>query len=324
MRIAVLGAGGLGGYFGGRLARAGHEVTFIARGAQLAALARGELEVRSVHGDFRARVRATDDPRTVGTVELLLFLVKTYDTESAARAALPLADERTTVLTLQNGVDNAERITAALGRGVVLRGLAYIEAAAEAPGVFGQYSPAQRVLVGEGPRGGVERVDGVVASLREAGVDAAASDDIVRDLWTKWAFICAMAGTTTVTRQPLGAVLGTPQTRELFLSIVREVEAVGRASGVALAADLVERSLRSAEALGPGAKSSMLRDAERGRPLEVEAFSGRVAAYGAELGVATPANAFICAALLPAHRAALAARSSLAAQPQGAIQPITK
>lgn len=310
MRIAVLGVGGLGGYFGGRLARSGADVTFIARGATLRALRERGLSVRSARGDFHVTPRATDDPATVGAVDLVLFLVKTYDTDAAAGAARPLVADDTAILSLQNGVGNAERAREILGRGHALGGVAYIEAAMEEPGVVTQPSQFQRVIVGELAGGSSSLVAQVVDAFRVAGVDAEASSDVTREMWTKWTLICAFAGLTTVIRQPVGPILGTPETRELFVAAMREVEAVGRARRVALDGDLVPRLLRTAEGFAPTMKTSMQRDAERGRPLEVEALNGRVAAYGRESGVATPVNAFVHAALLPAHRAALAARSA--------------
>ena len=310
MRIAVVGVGGLGGYFGGRLARSGEDVTFIARGPHLDALTRRGLEVRSVHGDFTINPRATDDPARVGPVDLVLFLVKTYDTDSAAEDARPLFGEHTAILSLQNGVDNAERIRRVAGRGHPLGGVAYIETALEAPGVVAQYSRVQRAIVGELGGGLSERVERIVTAFRDAGIDAEASAHVVRELWTKWTFICALSGMTTVCREPLGAILTTPETRELFVAAMREVEAVGHAKGVSLEPDLVARHLRFAEAQAPSLKSSMQRDAERGRPLEIEALNGRVASYGGELGVPTPVNAFVYASLLPAHRRALASRES--------------
>lgn len=308
MRTAVVGVGGLGGYFGGRLARAGEDVTFIARGATLEALVERGLDVRSVYGDFRVFVKATDDPASVGAVDLVLFVVKTYDTDAAAADIAPLVGSETAILSLQNGVGNAERVREVVGRGHPLGGVAYVEAAVESAGVIAQLSQVQRVIVGELGGGGSDRVERIVGTFRDAGIDVQLSRNVVRDMWTKWTFICGYSGVTTVTRQPAGPILATPETRELFLAAMREVAAVGRARGIGLDADVVANGLRSAEGFAPTAKSSMQRDAERGRPLEIEALNGRVAAYGHESAVPTPVNAFIYAALLPAHRAALAAR----------------
>lgn len=308
MRIAVVGVGGLGGYFGGRLARAGEDVTFIARGATLQALVERGLDVRSAHGDFRVFVNASDDPASVGAVDLVLFVVKTYDTNAAAAEIAPLVGTETTILSLQNGVGNAERVRQLVGRGHPLGGVAYIEAAVESPGVIAQLSQLQRVIVGELGGGTSPRAERIVEAFRDAGIAAEISRHVVRDMWMKWTFICGYSGVTTVCREPIGPILASPETRELFVAAMREVEAVGRARGIVLDSDVVAGALRTVEGFAPTAKSSMQRDAERGRPLEIEALSGGVARYGRESGVPTPVNAFIYAALLPAHRAALAAR----------------
>jgi 2-dehydropantoate 2-reductase len=309
MRFAVVGVGGLGGYFGGRLVRAGEDVTFIARGAHLDALLGRGLEVRSVHGDFSVDVRATDDAASVGPVDVVLFLVKTYDNDSAARDAAPLVGEGTAIVSLQNGVDNAVRIRDAIGRGHALGGLAYTEAALEAPGIVAQYSQTHRVVIGELAGGSSPLVNRIVESLRGAGLDASASRHIVSELWTKWTFICALGGVTAACRQPIGPILASAETRALFIDAMREVEAVARRKGVALERDVVDRHVQFAQSSAPTLKSSMLRDAERGRPLEVEALNGRVATFGSELKVPTPVNSFIYATLLPAHRVALSSRS---------------
>lgn len=308
MRVAVVGVGGLGGYFGGRLAHAGEDVTFIARGATLQALRERGLSVKSARGDFHIAARASDDPATIGPVDLVLFVVKTYDTDAAARHAAPLFGAETAILSLQNGVGNAERVREIVGRGRALGGVAYIESAVEAPGLIVQPSQLQRVIVGELAGGMSPLAERVARAFRDAGVDGEVSNDVVREMWAKWTFICAFSGLTTLCRQPIGPILAADETRELFVSAMREVVAVGRPRGLAIDDELVGRGVRTAEGLGPSAKSSMQRDEERGKPLEIEALSGRVAAYGREAGVPTPVNAFLYAVLLPGHRAALAAR----------------
>lgn len=308
MRIAVLGVGGLGGYIGAKLARAGEDVTFIARGEQLEAIVERGLEVRSVHGDFHVAARATDDTASVGTVDLLLFTVKTYDTESAAADARPLVSPDTVILSLQNGVGNAERIREIVGRGQPLGGLAYIEAAVERSGVIAQFSQVQRVLVGELGGAPSERAQRIVDTLRDAGLEAELSWRIVVDLWTKWTFICAFSGLTGLCREPIGLIRETPETWELYLATMREVESVGRAKRVAFDPDLISRLVTQTRAFAASGKSSLLRDLEAGRPLEIEALNGTVAAFGRAVGVPTPVNQAIYAALLPAHRRALALR----------------
>lgn len=305
MRFAIFGVGGLGGYFGGKLVQAGEDVVFISRGKTLEALRTSGLTVNSAHGDFHVAVRATDDPASVGPVDALLFLVKTYQNDEAAKLAAPLVGERTAILSLQNGVGNAERVRDAVGRGHALGGLAYIESAMAEPGVVRQPSKNQRVLVGELDGRPSPLVDGIVGALVKAGVGVEGSTRIVPEMWTKWIFICAFSGLTTVCRTPIGPVRTVPETRALYLATLREVEAVARAKKVALAADVFDRLVAQTDGFEPGAKSSMLRDAERGRPLEVDALNGEVARFGRGLGVPTPANEFLYAALLPTHRAAL-------------------
>ncbi len=308
MRIAVLGVGGLGGYVGGKLARAGEDVAFIARGERLAALRDRGLTVRGAHGDFHVNVRATHDPASVGPVDLLLFLVKTYDNDAAAAFAKPLVGERTAILSLQNGVDNAERVREIVGRGHPVGGLAYIESAMPEPGVVVQPSALERLIVGELDGESSPLAERILDALRRAGLNVELSTRIRAELWTKFAFICAFSGWTTVCREPIGPVREAPETRALYEATLREVERVGRAAGVELPDDLVERLMRQTDGFEATGKSSMLRDAERGRPLEVEALVGRVARYGRDLGIHTPLNAFLHAALLPSHRRAIAAR----------------
>lgn len=297
MKIAVVGAGAVGGYFGGLLARAGSEVTFLARGEHLRALRRNGLAVQSVHGDFHLPVQATDAPQDVGVVDLVLFTVKSYDTESAAEAIRPLIGPRTSVLSLQNGVDNEEKIDRLLGPGRALGGVTLIESTISAPGCILQTSPMHRITFGELAGGTSHRCQAIQRTFLEAGLDSHVVDDIRLPLWNKFLFICAMAGLTTVTRSPIGPIVACQETRALLAQVMREVEAVGRAQGVALASDVVERNLGFADGLLPGMKSSMQRDLERGNRLEAEALNGAVVRLGRAAGIPTPANEAIYACL---------------------------
>jgi 2-dehydropantoate 2-reductase len=297
MRIAIVGAGGVGGYFGGLLARSGQEVTFLARGAHLQALRERGLTIQSLHGDFHLRVRATSDARDVGAADLVLFTVKSYDTESAAESARPLVGEDTVVLSLQNGVDNEEKLERVFGVGRVLGGVTHVESTIAAPGLIQQTSQVRRITFGELRRGISPRAERIQRLFQAAGLDSVLAEDIQVPLWNKFLFICAMAGTTTLTGAPIGPVLAFEETRELFTTVLREADAVGRARGVGLATDVVERSLAFADGLLPTMKSSMQRDRERGNRLEVEALNGTVVRLGRELAVPTPANQAISAAL---------------------------
>src|SRR5918997_2944542 len=235
MRIAVIGAGGTGGYFGGLLARAGEDVTFIARGANLEAIRARGLAVESrIAGTFTVPVRATDDPGEVGPVDLILFCVKAYDTDAAAEGARPLLGPGTTLLSLQNGVDNEERIARAAGHSAELGAAAYVVSAIKSPGVVAQTAGPGKIVLGELGGGKSERTDRLRDALQRAGIAAEVRPDIRVVLWQKFLFICAFSGVTAVTGLPIGTVLADPETSALFRGISEEVEAVARADGIGL------------------------------------------------------------------------------------------
>lgn len=295
-----MGAGALGGYFGGRLALAGEDVVFLARGAHLRAIQQDGLEVRSHHGDFRVKpAQATEQPSDVGPVDVVLFCVKSWDTESAARALRPMLGANTAVISLQNGVDNEDRLAETLGPEHIMGGLAYVTATIAAPGVIEQSSATARLIFGERDGARTARAEAFYEACRGAGIDAELSVDVEKEIWTKFLYICAFAGLTTLVRGPLGAVLHDPDARELFVAGMREAEAVARARGVQLEPDIVEQQLARADGFGAGLKASMLHDLERGNRLEVEWLNGAVARLGRELGVATPVNRCIAVALRP-------------------------
>lgn len=297
-----MGAGGLGGYFGGLLARAGHEVGFVARGAHLAALREHGLRVRSVHGDFELSVRAAADPAELAPAELVLFCVKTYDTEAAARQLQGTLAPGGAVLTLQNGIGNAEQIDAILGAGTALAGAAHIESAIGEPGVIVQSSPIRRITFGELDGRRSERAERILAVLRGADIEAILTEQVQTVLWTKLLFIAAMAGLTTLTRRTLGEVLAFPPTRRLFRAVLVEGQAVAEATGVELPPNVVEEVERTAMGMAPEMRSSMQKDLERGRKLEIEALNGAIVRLGERHGVPTPVNAVIYAALTLENR----------------------
>ncbi len=304
MRVAVMGAGGLGGYFGGLLARAGHGVTFVARGAHLEAMRRqGGLTVRAAEEEWFAPGEAVAAPGG-DPADLVLFTVKSYDTEEAAARIGPVVGAQTAILSLQNGVDNEETLARTYGAGRVLGGVVYILAAIQAPGVVQQTAGPRTVVFGEW-RGGmsarVRRLEGVLA---EAGWRVTATDDVLREKWVKFAFICAQAGMTALTRLPIGEIRTCPPTWAMFRQIVEEVVAVGRARGVALGPEVVEAHLQLAQRLEPEATSSLYHDLTGGRRLELEALHGTVVRYGREAGVPTPACSAVYAGLLPHDRRA--------------------
>ncbi len=300
MKIAILGAGAVGGYYGGLLARSGNEVTFIARGAHLAAIRERGLRVESVHGDFEVcPAQATDDPATVGPVDLVLVTVKSYGLEEAAVAARSLVGPETCVLPLLNGLDAAERLAAVLGDGPVLAGLTHISASVVAPGVIRQVSPLRRITFGERDGTITPRAGRIRDTLAAGGIEVVLTPAVEVALWEKFVFIASIGGVCSLARLPIGPVLALPETRQLYLDALREVEAVGRARGVALPADIVEQTLRLTEGFAPQTKPSLLADLEAGRPLELEALSGTVVRYGRQAGVPTPVHRVIYAALKP-------------------------
>jgi 2-dehydropantoate 2-reductase len=298
MKIAMMGSGGIGGYYGGRLAQAGEDVTFIARGAHLAALRAGGLRVFSHYGDFSLpQVNATDDPAAVGPVELVVMATKAYDLEAASAAMRPLIGPHTTVLPLLNGVDIAERIGAVVGAQHVLGGLCGISSALDGPGVIRQVSPFEFVQLGELHLRRTPRAEAAEAAFKRAGTQVELVADIRRALWDKFLFLTAVAGVCSVTGQVLGAVRADPDTRALLADCLAEIVAVARAEGIAYDDASAAEVLKQVDVRPAALKPSMMLDLERGKPLELEALHGTVVRLGAAHGVATPANAFIYAAL---------------------------
>ncbi len=310
MKIAIMGSGGVGGYFGGRLARAGEDVTFIARGAHLEAIRKNGLQVKSVAGDFHVHAKATDDPREVGPVDLALFCVKAYDTETAGSQIRPMVGPRTVVLCLLNGVDNAERLSAILGEEPVMPGVVHILSTISAPGIISQTAGPRTIKLGERDGRVSDRARRILAVLTGAGIQAELSTQIQIDLWEKFLLICAQGGVTALGGLTIGEILGCPETAAFYRGVMDEVAAVARAKGVALPQDCVERSLAFARTLQPGMRSSLAHDLSQGNRLEVETLAGSVVRYGRETGVPTPFNFAIYACLKPHHEKAQAARAA--------------
>jgi len=300
MRIAIMGSGGVGGYYGGLLACAGHDVTFIARGAHLAAIRAHGLQIKSVHGDLTiAPAQATDNPAGVGPVELVLVTVKTTATDEAARAILPLVGPATVVLSLQNGIDAAERIGAVVGLEHMLGGATWVSSTIEAPGVIRQESQFRRIVLGELDGRITPRAQAVYEALQSTGATVELSANIRQVLWTKFVFIAALSGVGAITRLPVGDYRHVPETRDLLVRLMREVEAIARASGIALDANVVDQALAVVDNAAPGIQSSMQRDVAAGRPSELESMIGVLGRKGRELGVPTPVADMVYAALLP-------------------------
>lgn len=299
MKIAIFGSGGVGGYFGGRLAAAGENVTFLARGAHLNALQHDGLHIDSPLGALHLpKVQATDRPQAIGPVDVVLFTVKLYDVDASAATLAPLIGPDTVVITLQNGVDAMDMVAKHVGESHVAGGAAYIVAVIDKPGHI-RHTTAQQLVFGE--RDG-RRSDRLVA-FEEAGIragfQAKASADVQADLWTKFVRLATWSGMTTVTRSPMGVVRDTPATFELMVAAIEEVIAVGRARGVQLPADLMDTTLTMIKSFPASSKSSMLEDIERGRRLELPWLSGAVVRIGKEVGVPTPIHQFITTILTP-------------------------
>ncbi len=302
MRIAVMAAGAVGGYFGGRLAAAGHDVSFIARGAHLEAIRKNGLKVESPLGNIHLKdAKATSDPKDVGPVDIVLFAVKLWDTEIAAEAARPLVGPQTRVITLQNGVDSVERVAPILGQDQVVGGSAYIASVIGTPGVISHTSQFAKMVCGRIDGKPDAQLTAFAAAAQKAGIDIAVSDAINRERWQKFTFLVGLSGATGAMRMPLGPILADADTRAFFHSLMEEVIAVAQAKGVILPPNFIEDRMTFAGAAPPGMKASLLHDLERGNRIEVDWLAGKVAALGRELSVPTPANAAVYAVLKP-HR----------------------
>jgi 2-dehydropantoate 2-reductase len=306
MRIVVFGTGGVGGYFGGRLAQAGHDVTFIARGEHLKAMREHGLRVESVHGDFTLEpVQATDDAASVGPVDYVLVAVKHYQLRPALPAIASLVGDTTTVAPLLNGVEAPAILGEVIDPARIIGGLCAVFSAVKAPGVIAQTSEVRRVVLGELNGEPSARVKAIVGGLQAAGTDAVLSEEIEADMWDKLILISSMSGIGALSRSGVGRMLEVAESRQLYIEALAEAAMVGRASGVNIAEDVVERRLAFAEGLEYDAITSMHRDVEAGKPFELEAFSGTIVRRAAEAGVEAPIHATIYALLSPALRRAM-------------------
>lgn len=302
MRIAVMAAGGVGGYFGARFAEAGHEVHFVARGAHLEAIRSNGLKVISPLGDIHlAKPNVTDDPDTIGPVDVVLFAVKLWDTEQAGEKTRALTGPDTRVITLQNGIDSVERLQPILGHDAVVGGSAYISALISAPGIITHTGNFARFACGRTDG----KTDAVLADFVEtanaAGVDVSLSDEIDRVLWEKFVFLVALSGATASMRMPIGPIREDPDTRKFFYDLVQEVVALARVHGIGITDEFVALRMKFGDALPPVFKASMLHDLENGNRLELDWLAGKVSQLGRKLDVPTPANDAVYA-ILKLHR----------------------
>lgn len=299
MKIAIFGSGGVGGYFGAKLAAAGEDVTFLARGAHLEAMQDAGLHVESPQGSFHLpTVQATDRPQAVGPVDVVLFTVKMYDVDASAATLQPMIGPHTVVITLQNGVEAMDMVAAHVGAGHVAGGAAYVVVVVDQPGHL-RHTTAQSLVFGERDGRRSDRLVAFEQAGKRAGFGAKVSTQVEADLWIKFVRLSTWSGMTSVTRSPMGVVRDDPTLFAMMMTAIDEAIAVGTARGITLPPDLVETTLGMIRNFPAASKSSMLEDLERGRRLELPWLSGAVVRLGKAVGVPTPTHQFITAVLTP-------------------------
>jgi len=300
MRMAVMAAGAVGGYFGGRMAAAGHDVTFIARGAHGDAIRRDGLRIESALGDLHLKdLNVTDDPKQVGPVDLVLFAVKLWDTETAGEQTRPLVGSNTRVITLQNGVDSVERLAPILGDDVTIGGATYIVTTIAKPGVIRHTGARAEVRCGRLDRRPDAVLAGYVQQMKAANIEITLADHMLLDIWKKFVLLSGTSGITASTRQPLGVIRDDEDMRAFFYRLMHETIGVGRAAGVEFAADFAAELDRWVASFPPTMKASMANDLDAGRRLELDWLAGKVVALGRKYGIATPGHEAVYAILKP-------------------------
>lgn len=300
MRIAVFGAGAVGGYFGARLAAAGEDVHFVARGSHLDAIRKTGLRIESPNGDLTLHpAQATDDPASIGPVDYIMFAVKLFDTEAVARACKPLVGPHTTVMALQNGVESEEIISRVVGPGHVMDGTVYIAAVITEPGLIKQTGAFARMIFGELDGSLSERGRKFEAACKKAGIDVVFSPQVQTEIWMKFIVLVALSGVTTATRTAVGMLRADPDTRMLLRNAIAEAAAVGRAAGVALPEDAVDRQMATIDGWPHEMVASMLHDLNAGKRMELDNLSGAITRIGRQYGVPTPVHDTLYAVLKP-------------------------
>jgi len=299
MKIVMMATGGVGGYYGARLAAADEDVHFIARGAHLAALRTNGLKLISANGDIHLRsVQATDDTAMIGTADIVIFAVKQYDTETAAKLIAPLVGDETAVISIQNGMDPQERLKTIVGPEHVMGGTTYITGAKViSPGIITHTGSIDRLVFGEYDGSVSLRGERFLDSCKRARIDAHLSTNIAKEMWAKFALLSAFSGVSSTLRKPAGPIVSNPDTRRLLRDAIAETVAVAKGKGIDLGDDYVAKHGDFYSSIPSGTKSSMLMDLENGRRLELNWLSGAVAHFGEELGVPTPTHHAICGAL---------------------------
>jgi len=291
VKIAVMGSGGVGGYFGALLALGGADVTFVARGAHLAAMREHGLAIAGGPQDILIpHVNAVEDPAAIGVVDLVMFAVKLWDTEAAIAAIRPIVGPDTTVISFQNGVLKDGYLTRAFGAERIMGGVCYVATAIARPGVIASTGPLERMVFGEFDGEPSPRATRFLDACLKGGIKAELSRNIRRDIWEKFVFLVGLSGTTATMRTTIGPIRTNPQTRAFLLDVMREVVDVGRAHGIDLPPDYAERRLKLADDVSPDMTSSLHHDLERGNRLEVRWLSGGVVELGGAVGVPTPLN----------------------------------
>ncbi|PWB61503.1 MAG: 2-dehydropantoate 2-reductase [Bradyrhizobiaceae bacterium] len=299
MRIVIMGTGGVGGYFGARLAQGGADVTFVARGAHLAAIRAHGLTVESTQQPIHLQnVKVTDDPATIGPVDLVMFGVKLWDTEAAARALAPVMGPQTALISFQNGVQKDDLLRPVVGDAALAGGVAYVAATVARPGVIAQTGAMQRLVFGEFDGRRSARMEAFHAACVAGGINAEISGDIRRAIWEKFVFLAALSGATAAIRLPVGPIRANPATRQLLRDLLQEVVAVGRAHGVALPEDYAMQRLAFIDTLSPDMTASMHHDLAAGRRLELAWLSGGVVELGEAVGVPAPVHRVVRDVLL--------------------------
>jgi 2-dehydropantoate 2-reductase len=299
MKIAVLGAGGVGAYFGGRLAQAGADVHLLARGAHLRALVERGLRVRSANGDLELRLPATDRIEDIGPADYVLICVKSLETESVSVQMRPLLHAGTTVISFQNGVDNEEKLARVLGPERVVGGVAFIMSTISEPGTIEHVGPLARIVFGEMDGARSDRTERFLSLCKEAHIDAEVSSNIRSVLWSKFSFICALAGMTATVRLPLGEIRASSEALEMVKDILREVMTVAAAEGVTLPPDTVDHAVGLAMKMDPGTFSSLHYDMTHGKPMELEALHGTAVRLARQHGIHAPMCEAVYAILKP-------------------------
>ena len=290
MRIAFMGSGGLGGYFGARLCKGGADVHFIARGDHLQAMRSEGLRVEGPEPIHIAHVNATHDPADVGVVDFVMIGVKLWDTEAALQQIRPMVGPDTAIISFQNGVLKDQYLRAVYDESQIMGGVGYVATTIDRPGVIRQTGPMQRLLFGEFDGSRSTRGEALLTACLAGGIKAEFSDNILREIWQKYVFLVGLSGTTTTIRKTIGPIRENAQTRAFLADVMREVVAVGRSHGVDLSEDYAEVRMQLADEVAFDMTSSMHHDLERGKPLEVRWLAGGVVELGQCKGVPTPLN----------------------------------